>query len=38
MGELGSQQKAVIGLYLERITLLQEEEAVGGKSKEGETS
>lgn len=38
VGELGSQQKDVIGFYLERIRLLQEEETVGGNSKKRETS
>ena len=35
LGELGSQQKDVTGLYLERITLLQDV-AGGGKSDKGE--
>ena len=36
LGELGNQQKDVTGLYLERITLLQEDVAGGGKSEKGE--
>lgn len=36
LGEPGSQQKDVTGLYLERTTLLQEDVAGEGESEKGE--